>query len=118
MAVSILVKPSQHSAQYLVLDDLVKGLEKVLSKNRTEVKNLYKEQNLLQTVPGFRDDAIVDDLLSIESLPPLSQRGYDCGEKGSSLLAYHKLPTNSMNILLDLLEKGHIDMFIELVGSL
>ena len=110
MVVSILVKPSQHSAQYLVLDDLVKGLEKVLSKNRTEVKNLYKEQNLSQTVPGFRDDAIVDDLFNTESLPPLSQRGYDCGEKGSSLLAYHKLPTNSMNILLDLLEKGHIDV--------
>ena len=88
------------SALSTILDNLVKGLEKVLSKNRTELKNLHKEQNLLQTVPGFRDDAIVDDLLNTESLPPLSQRGYDCGEKGSSLLAYHKLPTNTMNILL------------------
>jgi hypothetical protein len=61
-------------------------------------------------VPGFGDDATIDDLLSTESLPPLSQRGYDCGEKGSSLLAYYEHPTSSMNILLDLLEKGHIDV--------
>jgi hypothetical protein len=31
------------SALSATLDDLVKGLEKVLSKNRTEVKSLYKE---------------------------------------------------------------------------
>ena len=71
---------------------------------------LGSRDNLSQTVPGFRDDATVDDLLNKESLPPLNQRGYDCGEKVSSLLAYHEFPTNSMNILLDLLEKGHIDV--------
>jgi hypothetical protein len=96
------------SALSATLIDLVDGLEKVLSSS--EVENLYKEQNVLQTVPGFGDDATIDDLLNTESLPPLIQREYDCGEKGSSLLAYHELPISSMNVLLDLLENGHIDV--------
>ena len=74
-AFSCLYLGKAESALSATLDDLVKGLEKVLSKNRTKVKNLYKEQNLSQTVPGFRDDATVDDLLNTESLPPLNQRG-------------------------------------------